>query len=182
MPRIAEIEYMSNPNTVKFILKEPVALSVPRSFPSVEIARTDALAEALFEVGGVESLVMIDKWITVTKDDGEEWNKLLPKLAPVIRQAPPLAAGNETPAMSINSGVQDDPLLQKVFDVLKEQIFPYMAADGGGMEVVSRNGKQVMIRYTGACQNCPAGLVGTLMAIEGILKAEVDPEIKVITV
>jgi Fe-S cluster biogenesis protein NfuA len=57
-----------------------------------------------------------------------------------------------------------------------------MAADGGGLEVVARNEKQVMIHYTGACQNCPAGMVGTLMAIEGILKAEVDPEIKVVTV
>jgi Fe-S cluster biogenesis protein NfuA len=84
--------------------------------------------------------------------------------------------------MSLNSGAQDDPLLQSVFAVLKEHIYPFMAADGGGLEVVSRSGKQVMIRYTGACQNCPAGLVGTLMAIEGILRAEVDPEIKVITV
>jgi len=182
MPKIAEIEYTSNPNTVKFILKEPVALSVPRSFPSVEIAQADTLAKTLFEVAGVESLVMIDKWITVTKSDSAEWNKLLPELAPIIRLAPPLDTGNGTPEMSINIGAQDDPFLQKVFAVLKEQIFPFMAADGGGMEVVARNGKQVMIRYTGACQNCPAGLVGTLMTIEGILKAEVDPEIKVITV
>ncbi|MDR0499588.1 MAG: NifU family protein [Holophagales bacterium] len=182
MPRIAEIEYTSNPNAVKFILKEPVAFSVPRIFPSPEIAQADPLAKALFEVGGIESLVMIDKWITVTKDDGTEWNKLLPKLAPFIRQAPSIAIDSEKPGMSINSGAQDDPFLQKVFAVLKERIYPFMAADGGGMEIVSRSGKQVMIRYTGACQNCPAGLAGTLMAIEGMLRAEVDPEIKVITI
>jgi Fe-S cluster biogenesis protein NfuA len=39
-----------------------------------------------------------------------------------------------------------------------------------------------MIRYMGACQNCPAGMSGTLMAIEGILRAEVDEDISVITV
>jgi len=39
-----------------------------------------------------------------------------------------------------------------------------------------------MIRYQGACSTCPAGMTGTLMAIEGILKKEVDPEIVVITV
>ena len=33
-----------------------------------------------------------------------------------------------------------------------------------------------------ACTTCPADLTGTLVAIEGILKAEVDPEIVVITV
>lgn len=45
--------------------------------------------------------------------------------------------------------------------------------------------KQVMIRTIlsrSACTTCPAGLTGTLVAIEGILKAEVDPEIVVITV
>lgn len=34
--------------------------------------------------------------------------------------------------------------------------------------------------FGGACTTCPAGLTGTLVAIEGILKAEVDPEIVVI--
>ncbi len=33
-----------------------------------------------------------------------------------------------------------------------------------------------------ACTTCPVGLTGNLVAIEGILKAEVDPEIVVITV
>ncbi len=57
--------------------------------------------------------------------------------------------------------------------------------DGGGLEIVDRHEKQVMIRTMrsrGACTTCPAGLTGTLVAIEGILKAEVDPEIVVITV
>ncbi len=49
-------------------------------------------------------------------------------------------------------------------------------------KIVGRHEKQVMIRYQGACTTCPAGLTGTLVAIEGILKAEVDPEIVVITV
>jgi len=41
---------------------------------------------------------------------------------------------------------------------------------------------RVLLASTRACTTCPAGLTGTLAAIEGILKAEVDPEIVVITV
>jgi Fe-S cluster biogenesis protein NfuA len=182
MPKIAEIEYTPNPNAVKIILKEPIASGFPRSFPNAEIAKTDPLAKALFEVGHVESIMMFDKWMTVIKDDGATWNELLPKLAPLIRQAPPLTATESAHGMTLNSEVKDDVFLQKVFDVLKEKIFPFLAADGGGLEVMGRDGKQVMIRYMGACQNCPAGLTGTLMAIEGTLKSEVDAEISVITV
>ncbi len=53
-----------------------------------------------------------------------------------------------------------------------------------GVEV-GRHEQQVMIRTMlsrSACTTCPAGLTGTLVAIEGILKAEVDLEIVVITV
>jgi hypothetical protein len=42
--------------------------------------------------------------------------------------------------------------------------------------------KKVPVLSRGACTTCPAGLTGTLIAIEGILKAEADPEIVVITV
>jgi len=182
MPRIAEIEYTPNPNAVKFILKEPVAAGFPRSFPNADIAQADPLAKALFEVGHVVSVMMFDKWMTVAKDDGVTWNELLPELAPIIRQAPSLTVSESAPGMALNSDAENDPFLQKVFAVLKEHIFPFLATDGGGLEVVGRHEKQVMIRYMGACQNCPAGLTGTLMAIEGVLKAEVDPEISVITV
>lgn len=185
MPRIAEIEYSSDPDTVKFILKEPVASGFSRNFPNAEIAKADPLAEALFETGYVESIVMVDKWITITKGKEVSWNELLPKLAPPIRLAPTVAAHvtqGSTPGMTINPEVENDPFLQKVFAALKEQIYPFMAADGGGLEVIGRSDKQVMIRYMGACQNCPAGMTGTLMAIEGVLRAEVDPGISVVTV
>jgi len=182
MPKIAEIEYTPNPNAVKFILKEPVAAGFPRSFPNLEIAQADPLAKALFEVGNIVSLMMLDRWMTIIKDDGATWNELLPRLAPIIRQAPSLAVSENPRGMALNDDVKDDALLQKVFEALKEHIFPFLAADGGGLEVVGRHEKQVMIRYMGACQNCPAGLTGTLMAIEGILKAEVDSGITVITV
>ena len=70
--------------------------------------------------------------------------------------------------------------------MLQNTIMPALAADGGGLEVIGRHEKQVMIRTNvhlgGACSTCPAGMTGTLMAIEGILKKEVDPEIVVITV
>ena len=36
--------------------------------------------------------------------------------------------------------------------------------------------------FGGACTTCPAGLTGTLVTIEDILKAEVDPETVVIPV
>jgi Fe-S cluster biogenesis protein NfuA len=185
MPKIAEIEYTPNPNAVKFVLRQAVAQGFPRSFPDATIAEADPLARALFEVGHVTSVFMQDKFLTITKDDGIGWSELLPKLAPPIRAAAGVGgdplAGVERERPSIQSDPSDE-FLERVRKVLTIQILPALAADGGGLEIVGRHEKQVMIRYQGACTTCPAGLTGTLVAIEGILKAEVDPEIVVITV
>ena len=48
--------------------------------------------------------------------------------------------------------------------------------------MIGRHQKQVMSRYVGACGSCPARLTGKLVAIEGMLQKEVDPEIVVISV
>ncbi|MBI4911849.1 MAG: NifU family protein [Acidobacteria bacterium] len=184
MPKIAEIEYTPNPNAVKFVLKEAIAVGFPRSFPSAEIAQSDPLAKALFDTGEVSSVYMQDKFLTVTKTPDSPWSELLPRLAPPIRQAPSVAgqAPVGSPAREFNAVDPDDEILVRAKKVLEENILPALAADGGGLEIVGRHEKQVMIRYMGACGSCPASLTGTLMAIEGLLQKEIDPELVVISV
>jgi NFU1 iron-sulfur cluster scaffold homolog, mitochondrial len=184
MPKIAEIEYTPNPNAVKFVLKEPVTAGFPRAFRDKEMAEYDGLAKGLFAVDHVVSVYMQDKFITVTKDDGVGWTELLPKLAPPIRQAPSVAGDAPGAAAHWEKPEVDenDPMIQQVRKALTVSILPALAADGGGLDVVGRHEKQIMIRYQGACSSCPSGLTGTLMAIEGILRKEVDPEIVVISV
>ena len=183
MPKIAEIEYTPNPNAVKFVLKEPVTAGFPKAFRDQEMAEHDGLAKGLFAVEHVISVFMQDKFITVTKDDSVGWTELLPKLAPPIRQAPSVSGqAAEAPHWDRPEVDLNDPVLQSVRKVLNASILPALAADGGGLEIIGRHDKQVMIRYQGACSTCPASMTGTLMALEGILQKDVDPEIVVITV
>lgn len=183
MPKIAEIEYTPNPNAVKFVLKEPVTAGFPKAFRDQEMAEYDELAKGLFAVAHVISVYMQDKFITVTKDDGIGWTELLPKLAPPIRSAPSVTGeSNGSPHWEAPEVDENDPFIKQVRQALTTTILPALAADGGGLDVVGRHEKQIMIRYQGACSSCPSGLTGTLMAIEGILRKEVDPEIVVISV
>jgi Fe-S cluster biogenesis protein NfuA len=184
MPKIAEIEYTPNPNAVKFVLKEPVTAGFPKAFRDKELAEYDELAKKLFNVAHVVSVFMQDKFITVTKDDGIGWTELLPKLAIPIRQAPSSAGQAPVPSPHHEDSTLDeeDPMIIRIRKVLAESIMPALAADGGGLDIVARHDKQIMIRYQGACTSCPSGATGTLMAIEGILRKEIDPEIIVITV
>ncbi|MGE3467518.1 MAG: NifU family protein [Pyrinomonadaceae bacterium] len=64
--------------------------------------------------------------------------------------------------------------------MLDERIRPYLAGDGGWLEVLELADNRLTIRYEGACGSCPSSLTGTLMAIENMIREEIDPDISVV--
>ena len=74
----------------------------------------------------------------------------------------------------------DDPKLREIDALLDERIRPYLAGDGGWLEIVGLENNTLRIRYEGACGSCPSSLTGTLMAIENMIREEIDPDIEVI--
>lgn len=192
MPKIADIQETPNPNAVKFILKEPVSHGTSHSFKTREDAAGNQLAESLFDIGSVVSVFYMDKMVTVEKTDDTEWDDILPDLAVPIRAAESVAASNgsskaKAAAVAVGGAIaaaaaEDDPKLREIEALLDERIRPYLAGDGGWLEVVELALPVLKIRYEGACGSCPSSLTGTLMAIENMIKEEIDPEIEVIAV
>ena len=188
MPKIADIQETPNPNAVKFILKEPVSYGTSHSFPTRESASDDPLAKALFDLDEVVSIFYMDKMITVEKTDDAEWDEVLPLMAVPIREAEGVKTnGNGHAASAVGGAIAaaaslDDPVVREIEALLDDRIRPYLAGDGGWLEIISLDGKTLNIRYQGACGSCPSSLTGTLMAIENMIKDEIDPEIEVIAV
>ena len=185
MPKISDIQETPNPNAVKFILREPVTSGVARQFGSSDQAQTDQLARSLFDVGSVASVFYMDNMITVEKDDAADWDDLLPALAVPIRAAEPVAAaggGAGAVGGAIAAVTSDDPRLLRINEILDEQVRPYLMGDGGYLEVLDLTDHTLKIRYQGACGSCPSSLTGTLMAIESMLKEQIDPDLEVIAV
>ena len=187
MPKIADIQETPNPNAVKFILKEPVSYGTSHSFKSSEDALDNQLAKSIFDVGNVVSVFYMDKMVTVEKTDEAEWDEILPDLAVPIRAAEAVANtnGNGKGAAAAVGGAiavaaSDDPKLAQINELLDERIRPYLAGDGGWLEIIELADDTLKIRYEGACGSCPSSLTGTLMAIENMIKEEIDPNITVI--
>ncbi len=190
MPKIDNIEETPNPNAVKFILKEPVTNGAPRSFQSAGEAVADALAKSLFDVGDIASVFYMDRMITVEKEDAADWDDLLPKLAVPIRAASAAQGGAMAAAAAaggagalggaLGAMLSDDPRLLRINEILDERIRPALAGDGGWLEIVGLKENTLTIKYQGACGSCPSSISGTLMAIEGMIQQEVDPELEVV--
>lgn len=187
MPKISDIQETPNPNAVKFILREPVTSGVARQFATAEQAEGDILAKSLFDVGEVVSVFYMDNMVTVEKEDAADWDELLPTLAVPIRAAESVAPASANGAAAAVGGAiaavtSDDPRLLKINEILDEKVRPYLMGDGGYLEIIDLKDHTLSIRYQGACGSCPSSLSGTLMAIESMLKTEVDPELEVVPV
>ncbi len=191
MPKIADIQETPNPNAVKFILKEAVSHGTSHSFDTAGAGQNDKLAQSIFDIGDVVSVFYMDKMITVEKTDEADWDEILPLLAVPIRAAESVGGGggsgtNGSAAKELGGAIaaaaSDNPIIGQINELLDERIRPYLASDGGWLEILDLEDKTLKIRYQGACGSCPSSLTGTLMAIENMIKDEIDPEIEVVAV
>jgi Fe-S cluster biogenesis protein NfuA len=180
MPKIHDIEYTPNPNARKIILKDPIAApGVSLNFSNMQEAATNPLAEALFAIPHVTSLYFMDRFITITKDNGVDWDELLRQAAIPIRAAESVTAA-AGPAPVIAKG--ENPDLDRINEILDERIRPGLAGDGGGLEVMAYVDNTLSVRYQGACGSCPSSLSGTLYGIQSILREEFNPDVTVVAV
>lgn len=187
MPKIAEIEPTPNPNAMKFILREPLTWGLTRSYDSPEEARGDALASALFSIEHVTNVFYVDHWVTVTQDGGADWPVLMRKLAVPIREAPPADEHSAQLAERAreweSNGKMDDAdraRLDRINDILDEQVRPYLQGDGGDLYVLGLEGNRLTVHYQGACGSCPSSISGTLAGIENLLR-QIEPDIEVVS-
>ena len=111
----------------------------------------------------------------------------LRKLAEHIRAAP----GADERSMQIADEVEARPReelspevrerLDRINQILDEQVRPYLQGDGGDLYVMGLEGNRLMVHYQGACGSCPSSLSGTLTGIENLVRS-IEPDIEVVAV
>ena len=69
-------------------------------------------------------------------------------------------------------------LEQKITNRLNE-LRVHLQADGGDLEIVAIDGKNVYLKLRGACGSCPHATMTIKSGLERILREELDPEIVV---
>jgi NifU-like protein len=70
--------------------------------------------------------------------------------------------------------------MQVIEQVLDQEIRPYIALDGGGVELINLlNDQEVIIAYQGNCTSCFSSVGATLSFIQQVIKAKVHPDLKV---
>ena len=76
---------------------------------------------------------------------------------------------------------EDQQRLDRINELLDEQIRPYLQGDGGDLYVLGLEGNTLTVHYQGACGSCPSSMSGTLAGIENLVKS-IEPDIEVVAV
>lgn len=64
-------------------------------------------------------------------------------------------------------------------NALDKELRPYIALDGGGVEIVDLEGDILKIAYQGACVGCHSATGSTLFSIQSLLRSKVFPHLTV---
>ena len=177
MLMVEDVDLTPNPHALKFILNEKLLKAETRQFHEKESAENDPFAKGIFEINGVVSVFYMDKFVTIEKAKDANWGQIQRPFIDFLKSFDKTLIPEEQEA-AIDEN--EDELLLKINEILNNRVRPYLASDGGGLQVLGVEGNKVMIRYQGACGSCPSSISGTLAAIEGLLKRDLNPALEVV--
>jgi Fe-S cluster biogenesis protein NfuA len=159
-------------DTCRFTVDKPVFPNGSIYFGSKAQASGSALAEKLFGIDGVTSVLVQDSVVTVSAPTGGNWMPVAKQVGAAIRTV--LASG-DPPIAQDALGALPDPgeIKKKVQGVLDGEINPAVAAHGGWVELIDVQRNEVFIRMGGGCQGCGMADVTLKQGVEKSIRAAV---------
>ena len=191
---VLRVQPTPNPNAFQFVINAPIISTGTKTFTNADEAKGDSLAEALFQIYGVENIYLKESFVTITKSETVGWHTVFEKIGETIEEkihhydaidTKEVAADKPETILDKfhkedfpNCNVEEKMLIIEA--VLDQAIRPALTNDGGGVDVLGIEGNVINVHYQGACGTCPSSTTGTLSYIETFLKDTLHPDLTVI--
>ena len=161
--------------TCHFTVDRPVYPDRSFYFGSKERAKGSPLAERLFEIPLVSSVLIAHDRVTVNKSDLDDWLPVARQVGAAIRAH--LVTGLPAVSDDLHKSIPpQEELRSKVWEVLETRINPAVAAHGGFVQLIDVQGNTVYIQMGGGCQGCGMADVTLKQGVEVEIRAAV-PEV-----
>lgn len=170
-----EIRIQAEPKddrSCRFTVDRPVYPDGSIYFGSKAEAAGSPLAEQIFTIDTVESLLVQDSVVTVSAPTGGNWMPIAKQVGAAIRS---VLSSDETPIAQDALASLPDPeeIKKRVQSVLDGEINPAVAAHGGWVELIDVNKNEVFIRMGGGCQGCGMADVTLKQGVEKSIRQAV---------
>ncbi len=177
-----ETEPTPNPATLKFLPGRAVLADGTFEARSAEEAERSPLAKALMELAGVKGVFFTPDFISVTKDEADEWKHLRPSVLGVVTEfflsGQPILVGQ---GEAVVSGEFFDAAHAETVEAIKElletRVRPAVASDGGDITFKGFRDGIVYLTMKGACSGCPSSTATLKHGIQNLFRHYL-PEVK----
>jgi Fe-S cluster biogenesis protein NfuA len=170
-----------NPNAIKFITNFALKTSGNATYTQEHLSKNQIVEQPLvlqlLNIPGVEQVYFFQNTVTVTHTEELPVEMIKDQVISSIKfnltlhnpefQGPDENQSRVKPDRSKFSKEQ-----LEVEEILDRTIRPGLQSDGGDVEVVEFKDNEIKILYQGACGGCPSSMMGTLDAIQSILRTE----------
>lgn len=170
-----------NPYALKFIVNAELKSSGKATITSPQECEDLPLISSMFTIPGVKQVYIFQNTMTVTHSGDLSSDLIKEHVMSVIKTRLNVHNPNfktEEDSSAELSQAKDrselEPELLQIEEILDRTVRPGLQADGGDVEILEYKNNELRIIYQGACGGCPSAMMGTLDAIQNILRHELD--------
>ena len=142
----------------KFMVNRPLFEGHSWLFSNFEEAAGSPMAESVFSVESVATLLVHDSTAVVTKTGAKgvsDWEALAKEVGGALRKA--MEAGTDLVSKDIVAKIPSEQVVkEEIQKVIDTEVNPGVAGHGGNITLTAINGNTVTIQMGGGCQGCSA--------------------------
>ena len=183
-----QTEPTPNPLTLKFLPGKVVMQEGTAFFQNPSDCTNSPLGKRLFAIEGVKGVFFGSDFITITKDESNDWQILKPIILgsimdhynsgeEVIIKTDESIGQNKHKSLDLNDA--DSAIVKQIKELLDTRVRPAVAMDGGDIVFQGFKKGVVFLHMQGSCAGCPSSTATLKMGIENMLKHYVPEVIEV---
>ena len=169
-----ETQLAADENIMHFFTEAGFPIKGSMEFSDAKSLRRSPLAENIFDLGGVVSIVITPDCLSVTKEATENWEDLKPQVLAEIMdflvKGEPLLNGEEK---------SEDEVVRNIVGLLNARSRPAIQKDGGDIAFRKFENGIVYVELQGKCVGCPYSQRTLKDGVERLLKTYIKEVIAV---
>ena len=183
VPLSVYAESTPNPSVMKFVANKKLT-DYSIEYKNIGQARGSNLVVELFNFSYVKEVFISENYISITKNDSDDWNNIVLELREFIVTSLKInnviTTGYEPEKNKSNKKkIAKTKIEKKIISILEEYVKPAVSSDGGDIvfDSYQKENKNVNVILKGACSGCPSSTITLKNGIENILKDMLPGEI-----
>ncbi|MBQ8785493.1 MAG: NifU family protein [Alphaproteobacteria bacterium] len=171
------IETQASPdeNIMHFYPENGLNIKNSAKYIDIKSIRKSSLAENLFDLGGINAVLITPDSVSVTKNDDVSWGDIKPLVLAEIMDF--LTSGAQI--VIEDESEKEEDLIEKINGLLNARIRPAIQRDGGDIVLRKFEGGIAYVELQGKCVGCPYAQRTLKDGVEKILKTYI-PEVKAV--